>query len=79
MNTIRDEWKVFEGEVVRIDLPPQQRRDCCVAFYAGALAVMRAQMRNNDLSNAAVVALFNSWDEECVQLLIAAGQGKPIL
>ena len=50
MNTVQEQWQIFEALVVPKNAPPVQRQEMRRAFYAGAEAMMRIQWNIGDSS-----------------------------
>lgn len=78
MNTILDEWREYESKVIQPDAPPIQRRECCLAFYAGTLALMSLQINNIKASDSACDALAESWRDECSEIARKYARGEKI-
>lgn len=76
MNTIKDEWDRFEKSVINPDAPPVQRAEMRRAFYGGATAMLFMMIRNAKNSDAAGMALIESWREEVHQFAVEVIGGR---
>ena len=67
MNTIAEQWALFERAVMPKDAPPVQRQEMRRAFYAGAEAMLRMQWGIGDkaVSEDAGMAMMEGWHDEC--------------
>lgn len=68
MNSIQEQWALFERTVVPGNAPPIQRSEMAIAFYGGAEAVLRIMWNvsgNKDLSEDAGIAVLEGLHEEC--------------
>lgn len=75
MNTVQQQWAMFEKLVVPKDAPPVQRQETRRAFYAGVEAILRLQYQMGDVSDDAGVAMIEGWHDECRRFAqqVAAG------
>lgn len=76
MNTLKDEWNRFERSVIDPDAPLVQRREMRRAFYGGATAMLFMMLRNAKNSDAAGVALIESWRKEVNQFAVEVMGGR---
>lgn len=65
MNTVQQQWAMFEKLVMPKDAPPMQRKEMRRAFYAGVEATLRLQFEMGDVSDDAGVAMIEGWHDEC--------------
>jgi len=65
MNTIQQQWCMFEKTVIPVDAPQMQRQEMRRAFYAGAESMLRLQYGMGDVSDDAGVAMIEGWHDEC--------------
>lgn len=66
MNTITEQWALFESSVMPKDAPPIQRQEMRRAFYSGAEAMLRIQhaIASGTVSEDAGVAILQGLHEE---------------
>jgi hypothetical protein len=79
MNTLADQWEKYRAAVLHPKAPPNQIIETRRAFYAGALATLTLQIAvigHPDISEAAALALIQSWHDECASFArqVTAGQ-----
>lgn len=67
MNTIAEQWAIFEMLVMPKDASPVQRQEMRRAFYAGAEAMLRLQYVACDkgVSENGGVMMLEGWHDEC--------------
>lgn len=67
MNTINDQWRMFDGIMMPKDATTVQRNEARLAFYAGAEGVLRILFiaGGKDTSEAAGVAILDGLHQEC--------------
>lgn len=65
MNTVQQQWALFEAAVIPQSAPPVQRQEMRRAFYSGVKAVLRLQFEMGDVSDDAGVAMIAGWHDEC--------------
>lgn len=75
MNTVQQQWAMFEKLVMPKDAPPRQRQEMRRAFYAGVKATLCLQFEMGNVSDDAVVAMIEGWHDECRRFAqqVAAG------
>jgi hypothetical protein len=65
VNTIKDEWESYKTEVLPIDAPPIQIKECRMAFYAGVHSALMFNVRIvATLDEEAATRLLQSWHDE---------------
>lgn len=66
MNTIAEQWALFEASVMPKNAPPIQRQEMRRAFYSGAAALLRIQLviGSETVSEDAGVAILQGLHEE---------------
>lgn len=67
MNTIAEQWGVFEARVIPKDAPQVQRLEMKRAFYGGAagLLSMMLKIADSGMSDEAGGAVMDGWEDEC--------------
>lgn len=78
MNTIAEQWALFESGVLPRGCPPVQRQEMRRAFYAGAEAMLRLgySVGDKSISENAGVAMFEGWHDECRRFAQQVAQGQ---
>lgn len=78
MNTIQDQWNLFEATVLPKDAPDIQKQEMRRAFYAGAEAMARIQFAIGDkaVSEDAGVQILEGCHEELRSFASEVAQGK---
>ena len=85
MNSIQQQWALFQSTVVPGNAPAIQRSEMRLAFYGGAEAVLRILWNTSgkETSEDAGVAILEGLHEECrrfaKQYGLAAGLPEPIV
>jgi hypothetical protein len=64
MNTIREQWEIFNKLVMPKDAPHIQIREMRRSFYAGAEAMLRIQSAMVDYSDDIAVAMLQGLHDE---------------
>ena len=78
MNTIAEQWGLFEKAVIPIDAPAIQRQEMRRAFYGGAAALLRLQWVVGDgaIGEDAGVAIIEGWHDECLRFAEDVSKGR---
>ena len=65
MNTVQEQWAMFETLVMPKNAHATQRQEMRRAFYSGVEATLRLQHAMGDVSDDAGVAMIEGWHDEC--------------
>ena len=78
MNTIAEQWELFEKAVMPTGAPDIQRQEMRRAFYGGAESLLRLQwvVGDGSISEDAGVAIIEGWHDECLRFAEDMAKGR---